>query len=236
MSKAFVSVIIPVYREAGQIGRLIRFLRPVIEADGSAECVVVDAQSDDGTEAEAREAGAVVLQSRRKGRAAQMNFGAAQARGEMHFFLHADSFPPAGFLDDIRARVKEGTESGCFRLAFDEPRPVMRLYAWFTRFDLLPFRFGDQGLFVKRQVFESSGGFDERLVVMEDNELVRLLRKRGRFVIMPKEVTTSARKYRENGFVRLQLIFTVIFMLHYAGASQEMLVQLYRDVIRQDKI
>lgn len=236
MSKAFVSVIIPVYREAGQIGRLIRFLRPVIEADGSAECVVVDAQSDDGTEAEAREAGAVVLQSRRKGRAAQMNFGAAQARGEMHFFLHADSFPPAGFLDDIRARVREGAESGCFRLAFDEPRPVMRLYAWFTRFDLLPFRFGDQGLFVTRDVFEASGGFDERLVVMEDNELVRVLRKRKRFVIIPKEVCTSARKYRENGFVRLQLLFGIIFILHYAGASQQMLVQFYRDAIRQDKI
>lgn len=236
MSKAFVSIIIPAYREAGEIGKLVRFLMPLLKADGHAECLVIDAGSDDGTEAEAREAGAVVLQSPRKGRASQMNYGAAQSRGPLLYFLHADSYPPPNFLDEIRARAKEGRESGCYRLAFDEPHAVMRLYAWFTRFDLLPFRFGDQSLFVKREVFEAVGRFDESLVVMEDNELVRLLRKRNTFMVMPGEVTTSARKYRENGFVRLQLIFAVIFVLHYGGASQQLLVQFYRDSIRQDKI
>ncbi|AXJ02385.1 transferase 2, rSAM/selenodomain-associated [Cyclonatronum proteinivorum] len=236
MSKAFVSVIIPVYREAGHIGRLVHFLKPQLEQDGRAECLVVDAQSDDGTEAEARAAGARVLQSPRKGRAAQMNYGASKSRGTILFFLHADSYPPEGFLDDIRARVKEGAESGCYRLAFDEPLAVMRLYAWFTRFDVLPFRFGDQGLFVQRPVFEVEGGFDESLVVMEDNVFIRQLRRRKRFVIIPRQLTTSARKYRENGFVRLQLIFAAIFVLHYAGLSQEALVQFYRDVVRQNKI
>ncbi|MCH8487205.1 MAG: TIGR04283 family arsenosugar biosynthesis glycosyltransferase [Candidatus Cyclonatronum sp.] len=236
MSKVFVSIIIPAYREAGEIGKLVRFLMPLLKADGHAECLVIDAGSDDGTEAEAREAGAVVLQSPRKGRAAQMNYGAAQSRGALLYFLHADSYPPAGFLDEIRARAKEGRESGCYRLAFDEPHAVMRLYAWFTRFDLLPFRFGDQSLFVTREVFDAVGRFDESLVVMEDNELVRLLRKRNTFVVMPGEVTTSARKYRQNGFVRLQFIFAVIFVLHYGGASQQLLVQFYRDSIRQNKI
>lgn len=232
-----ISLIIPVYQEADHILRLLAYLSPLAAADGQTECLVVDAGSPDGTAAlvEQHAAGVSVLQSPGKGRAAQMNYGAARSSGELLYFLHADSFPPKDVFRQIRAAVGAGAESGCFRLAFDEDRRIMRLYAWFTRFDLLPFRYGDQSLFVTRAAFGAVGGFREDLVVMEDNEIVRLLRKRGGFQLLQQDVLTSARKYRENGFVRLQLIFSVIFTLYYAGASQDVLVQFYRDMIRGAK-
>ncbi|MFW6348242.1 MAG: TIGR04283 family arsenosugar biosynthesis glycosyltransferase, partial [Cyclonatronaceae bacterium] len=232
-----ISVVIPVYNEAGHILELLNYLAPLLKADGSTECLIVDAQSPDGT------AGLIhrsapdfsVLQSPKKGRAAQMNYGAAQSTGELLYFLHADSFPPKDVFRQLRAAVRAGANSGCYRLRFDDNRPVMRLYAWFTRFDLLPFRYGDQSLFVSREAFRAVGGFREDLVVMEDNEIVRLLRKRGGFQLLQEDVVTSARKYHENGFLRLQIIFSIIFVLYYAGASQDVLVQFYRDMIRGAK-
>ncbi len=226
-----IIIIVPVYNEADGIGPLLRFLKEMQATESGCECVFVDAGSPDGTEARIRESGFRVVQSPEKGRAAQMNYGASVSKGELLYFLHADTIPPPDFPDLIR-RASSAYESGCFRLRFDEPHPVMKFYGWFTRFDLLPFRYGDQSLFVRRSVFQQLGGFDEKLMVMEDNEFIRQLRRRGTFRVMDAEVTTSARKYRENGFIRLQLIFTTIFLLHYAGASQEMLVRFYRDNIR----
>jgi len=230
-----ISVVIPVYNEAGEIGPLLRYLRHLLQEDGHAECVVVDGGSTDDTREEVQELGFRIVQSPVKGRAAQLNYGAGETSGEIIYFLHADSYPPAAIFKLIRRRLKSGSESGCCRLQFDEQGFIMRLYGWFTRFDLLAFRYGDQGLFVKREVFKELAGFREELIVMEDNDFIRLLRKRKTFALMPETVTTSARKYRGNGFVRLQLIFAVIFILFYCGASQKSLVRFYRFMITNPK-
>lgn len=234
--KPVISVIIPVYNEADGIDGFLREAEKMAANDGSLEWLIVDGGSTDGTVAVVKKAGFPVLISPRKGRAAQMNHGASQSKGGILYFLHADTIPPLGFPEKIRNAVKDGAESGCFRLAFDEPNPVMRLYAWFTRFDLLPFRFGDQSLFVLRTLFQRLDGFRNDHILMEDNEFIRRLRKHGNFRLMPDEVVTSARKYRENGFVRLQIIFTIIFFLYYAGVSQETLVAIYRDLVRGPKM
>lgn len=231
-----ISIIIPVYNEAGQIGKLLDWLKKFTAEDTQTDILVVDGGSTDSTAEEVKSAGVRIIQSPKKGRAAQMNFGVRESTGDVIYFLHADTFPPENITTSIRSALNAGKESGCSRLRFDEQSWVMKFYAWFTRFDLLPFRFGDQGLFVKRDVFVALNGFREELVVMEDNEMIRLLRKRGSFVILPDYVTTSARKYRENGFLRLQVIFSIIFALHYAGASQQMLVRFYKDVIKGSKI
>lgn len=237
MTQISISVIIPVYNEAPHIGQLLKYLRPLLQSNPEVECLLVDAHSPDRTADVVRAFAPEVrlLQSPKKGRAAQMNYGAEQSRGDILYFLHADTFPPQQVFKQIRAALNSSVESGCYRLRFDDERLILRIYAWFTRFDLLPFRYGDQSMFVRKNVFEAVGGFREELIVMEDNEIMRLLRKRGRFVVLDKSVTTSARKYQENGFLRLQLIFSIIFMLHYAGASQDVLVRFYRDMIHGAK-
>lgn len=229
-----ISIIIPAYNEAAGIGRLVAWLHT--QAAGAAEVLVVDAASPDGTAAAAQAAGARVLQSPLRGRAAQLNYGARQATGQILYFLHADTYPPAGFPALIRQAVAAGAGSGCFRLQFDHPHWFLRLNAWFTRFDVDLIRFGDQSLFVRRSVFERAGGYRPELVVMEDQEIIGRLRRYGAFRVLPQAVVTSARKYLENGVYRLQLVFTLIAVLHWLGASQPRLVSLYRYLIRQDKV
>jgi len=162
-----------------------------------------------------------------------MNYGASVATGHVLYFLHADSRPPVQFVSLIQHALHRGYTSGCFRLRFDYTHWFLNANAWFTRFDSDWVRFGDQSLFVTRDVFEKAGKFREDWIVMEDQEIVPRLKKYGRFTIMPACVTTSARKYLDNGIVRLQVVFFVIWLKWKLGYSQERLLQTYRKLIRR---
>jgi rSAM/selenodomain-associated transferase 2 len=231
----FISVIIPTFNEAGSVGSLLSFL----EKEGGGlvgEVIVVDGGSSDATVALAQSAGARVLESPRKGRAAQMNFGAGAAKGQVLYFLHADTFPSPGFAEQIVKAIKDGIGSGCFRLRFDLHHWFLEVNAWFSRFHTTWFRFGDQSLFVSRDLFHKAGSFREDHIIMEDHEIIRRLCRLGPFRVLPGSVTTSARKYVENGVFRTQGIYYVLFALYWLGMSQQRLVKTYRRLIRQDKI
>jgi rSAM/selenodomain-associated transferase 2 len=229
-----ISLIIPTFDEAATIGPLLAYLRP--ELDGATELLVVDGGSTDPTPRLAAEAGARVWQSPRKGRAAQLNHGAAQAGGAILYFLHADSYPPPGFLADIRRAVAAGAGAGCYRLVFDNGHWFLRLSGWLTRLPLTLFRFGDQSLFVEKELFMRVGGYREDLLVMEDQEIVARLRRAAPFRLLPRVVVTSARKYLVNGVFRLQGIFALIVLLYQAGVSQARLLRVYRALVRQGKL
>ncbi|SHK19604.1 TIGR04283 family arsenosugar biosynthesis glycosyltransferase [Hymenobacter psychrotolerans] len=233
---ASFSIIIPTYREAGNIGRLLSYLREAAGPATALEIVVADAHSPDGTAAEARQAGALVVQCPQKGRAAQLNFGARHATGDILYFLHADTYPPADFVQQIRAAVAQGAGSGCYRLQFDHPSWFLKANAWFTRFPVQAFRFGDQSLFVRRTVFEQAGGYRETMVVFEDQEITGRLGRVAPFRVLPGPIVTSARKYRENGVVRLQSIYYLLTVMYHLGLPQHRMVDAYRRLIRQDKV
>lgn len=233
---ATVSIIIPAYNEEAGIGALLAYLRRTTADEPDLEIIVSDGGSTDGTRTRARRTGAVVVRSPRKGRAAQLNYGARQASGDILYFLHADSYPPPGFLVDLRRARQQGYGSGCYRLAFDHGHWFLSFSAWCTRMPLLLVRFGDQSLFVQRALFARVGGYQEALLVMEDQEIVRRLQAHGPFQVLPRAVTTSARKYLANGVLRLQVIFTLITGLYWLGVSQPHLVGLYRRLIRQDRL
>lgn len=231
-----ISVIIPVYNEEGVIGNTIRYLKTVSGTETMIEIIVVDGGSADDSVNEAKREGAQVKISRRKGRAAQMNDGARAATGTILYFLHADSFPPVGFSTDIIEAVKNGYPIGCYRLRFDLDHWFLKANAWFTRFDVNAFRYGDQSLFVTREVFLKAGGFCEDHMVMEDQEIIKRLRRHGKFTIVPKEVITSARKYVTNGVFKMQLFFFLIYFLYHLGYSQDKLVAIFRKLVKQDKL
>lgn len=230
-----ISIVIPTYNEEKSIGKLILHLQKK-SAGFVTEIIVADGGSTDRTIDLAREMGASTLKCKNKGRGVQMNEGASVAKGEILYFLHADTITPKNYDQLIIQTYNKGYKSGCFRLQFDVTHWALRFYSWFTRFETTLVRFGDQSLFVERELFERVNGFDESLIVMEDQEIIRRLKKEGPFKVLNEYVVTSSRKYRENGIFRLQFIFGLIFILYYAGVRQQTLVHLYKSLIKNLKI
>ena len=230
-----LSIIIPTYNEIENIAALIKYLQSNTQ-NHLIEIIVSDGQSTDNTVEVATAAGAKVVVSPSKGRGTQMNYGASFALGDVLYFVHADSFPPHDFIDKIAEQVKMGVNIGCFRLKFDIPHWFLNTNCWFTRFDVNAFRFGDQSLYVTKDIFEKASGFDTQLIMMEDQEIIHRLKRYGKFKVMHGTVITSARKYSDNGIFYTQGVFFLIYILFKLGLPQHRLLNLYRKLIKQGKL
>jgi rSAM/selenodomain-associated transferase 2 len=230
-----ISVIIPTYNEERTIALTIDRLRRLGGTD-IKEIIVVDGGSTDDTVAAAEGAGAHLLRDQVKGRASQMNAGAAVAGGSILYFIHADCVPPARFTTDILDSVAGNSVAGCFRLEFDRKHWFLRFNCWFTRFNFTPFHYGDQSLFVTKKAFDSCAGFNDKLMIMEDNDMIKRLKRLGKFKVLNKRIITSARKYVENGMYKMQGVFFLIYFMYQLGCPQEMLIRTYRKLINQDKV
>jgi glycosyltransferase involved in cell wall biosynthesis len=133
-----IIVVIPTLNEADEIADAVAAV-----CGGAGQVIVVDGGSTDGTVAVARAAGARVVVAPGANRATALNTGAALARDDVVYFVHADCRPPPGFADDIRAALADGAGAGCFRMRFDSDHWLLRLSGWLTRVDVSLFRFGD---------------------------------------------------------------------------------------------
>ncbi|RXK81603.1 glycosyltransferase [Chlorobaculum sp. 24CR] len=224
-----LSIVIPAWNEEAGIARALATLLALTAGRHDTE-IIVSVSGDDRT-AEIASTFPVTVCRSEKGRAVQMNAGAKLASGPTLYFLHADTIPPPSFCDDILSAVGQGEKAGCFRMSFDDPDWLMQLYGWFTQFPLTICRGGDQSLFITRELFERIGGFDERLQIMEDFEIIERIQRHTEFRILDSTVTTSARKYHTNGTVRLQAIFGTIHLMYALGFSQEDMVTFYRNSV-----
>lgn len=231
-----ISIIIPTFNEGENIADTIREIRKRDKGNLVSEIIISDGQSTDETVSVASGTGVTVVVSPKKGRSAQMNYGASRAKEDILYFLHADSIPPQNYTAYISDALKANHVSGCFRLNFDYDHWFLKANSWFTRFDVNAIRFGDQSLFVTKNIFQKCGGFDENLIMMEDQEIIHRVKNQGKFIVMPDAVTTSARKYLDNGIYRMQAIFFRIWFLYYLGYSQEHLLKLHKKLIRKNKL
>jgi rSAM/selenodomain-associated transferase 2 len=228
-----ISVIIPALNEAEHIQKSIETVTKHDRAGLVKEIIVIDGNSNDDTVTQAQKAGATVIHSTVPGRAIQMNLGAHHARSEVLFFLHADTLVPDGFSTSIKESIDQGYPAGCFRLSFDHPSPILRFYAWLTRFKMDIMRYGDQGLYINSALFMQSGGFKEDHRVLEDNEFTRRIRSTGiPFKVLKQAAITSARRYLEQGTIRLQLLFTTIYLMWRLGFSQDQMIAFYRKRVK----
>lgn len=226
MAEDSIGIVVPVYNEAALLARSLGQLRGVIERE---PVVVVDGGSSDASvEIAARYF--PVERADGPNRGAQMNRGAARLGTDALLFLHADSHLPADFQNEVRRALSEAdVAGGCFRLRFDDRHPLLRFYAWFTRFPGRYFHFGDQAFFVRREIFERMGGFRE-LPFLEDVDFLRRLGRYGRFRIARTAVVTSARRFRRRGVVRQQLRNAALVALFEAGVPAERLAAFYPHV------
>ena len=223
--KPLVSVIIPTLNESPLIVPLLNYL-----GDSEfMERIVADGGSDDDTRKIAARAGAKVLDVP-KGRAFQLNAGAAAAKGRILLFLHADTRPPQGFADAIRWGLDHpAVVAGAFRFKTDGAGAGMRLVERVTNFRsvVMHYPYGDQGLFMEKRVFHEMGGFAP-IPVMEDFEFVRRLGRRGRVITLSHAAVTSARRWQRLGVVRTTVINQLMILGFLSGIPVQRLQRLYR--------
>jgi len=216
-----VSVIIPVFRDANALARTLAScdLR-------DADVIVAATEEDRVPLARLRtERPDVRWIDAPRGRARQMNAGAAVANGEWLLFLHADTRLPENWRDAIAAAdADSGVGLGCFRFALDSASPFARAIEVGVRVRVALFSlpYGDQALFVRRDRFEHAGGYAD-LPIMEDVDLVRRLCSRGRLYCAPNPAVTSARKWERDGWVRSTAMHLRLITLYFLGVTPERL-------------
>jgi rSAM/selenodomain-associated transferase 2 len=221
-----LSIVVPALNEATH---LARGLPELVAREREAEVLVVDGGSDDGSRAVVAGVPPVRWLSASRGRARQMNAGARAARGEILLFLHADTRLPDGAGAAIRAALADpAVVGGRFDVRLDSRRPLLRLVAWLMnrRSRLTGICTGDQGIFVRRAVFDALGGYPD-IPLMEDVELTRRLKRRGRLAALPLRVVTSARKWETEGVVRTVLLMWTLRLLYALGVSPARLHRWY---------
>lgn len=221
-----ISIILPVLNEETQIVHCLRLLQPWRGLEG--ELIVVDGGSSDRTVALAEPLVDRILVSP-KGRALQMNAGAREASGDILWFLHADSVPPADAIQLIRAALANSNRHwGRFDVRLSGRQPLLRgvetlmnLRARWTGIAT-----GDQGVFVRRAVFEQVGGFPA-IPLMEDIALSRRLRRHGWPVRLRQRLQTSSRRWERDGILRTILLMWRLRLAYFLGADPARLARSY---------
>ncbi len=223
-----VAVVVPTLDEERA---LPGFLAELLARPGRFRVVVADGGSDDGTQSVAGAFPRVEAIRAPRGRGVQMNAGArAAGAAEILLFLHADSrLPEDAFATIHRVLADPMVAAGSFCLAFDRDDPWLRLYSRASRINHPLFTYGDQGLFLRREVFERVGGFPE-IPLMEDVAIQRRLRKQGRFVKVRQPVVTSARRFLNRGVLRQQAVNAALVSLYYLGVPAAHLARAYGPV------
>lgn len=218
-----IGIVVPVFNEATILEGALERLRQVA---GALPVVVVDGNSTDGSARIAWRFFPTEIYDEAN-RSMQQNRGAQCLETDVLLFLHADSQLPQGFEFEIRQALQDPqVVGGCFQLRFDAARPMLRFYSWFTRFPGRFFHFGDQGFFVRREVFRQMDGF-RALAFLEDVDFLRRLRGLGRFAVLPVPVMTSARRFLRHGVVRQQLRNVLLVTLFELGVSPQRLARFY---------
>ncbi len=229
-----VSIIVPVLGEADRINETAAHLADIARGH-PAEIIIVDGDPQGSTIKKISRSD-VRTRTAPRGRGAQMNAGAAAARGNILLFVHADTTLPQKAIGDIlEACRRPGIAGGAFSLGIRSPRPVYRLMELWAnlRSRLTGIAYGDQALFIKKRVFASIGGFRE-FPIMEDAAITRRLTENNfRIRLLPATACTSARRWEKEGILYGIIRNNILSALFHAGVSPRVLVRFYPDVPRR---
>jgi rSAM/selenodomain-associated transferase 2 len=225
-----LSVVIPVLNERAALPASIACLRA---CRGIDEIIVADGGSADGTLEWLAAQPDITLVRSARGKGPQLNAGAARAAGDTLLFLHADSGISQQAIDAVRsALAPEHVAGGAFCIRFAESRPrSLGLVAWGInlRARLRQSATGDQGIFVRRRIFQTVAGAPD-WPLFEDVELVRRIKQAGKFVVLKTPLTISGRRYIQHGVLRTALLIYALRVAYWMGASPEKLKQWFTDM------
>ncbi|HRD67470.1 MAG TPA: TIGR04283 family arsenosugar biosynthesis glycosyltransferase [Candidatus Competibacter sp.] len=221
-----ISIILPVLNEQAGIVACLQALQPL--RGQNCELIVVDGLSCDGTVALAKPLADRVIAGP-KGRAAQMNAGARQASGDILWFLHADSLPPPDAGSSIRAALEKTDRCwGRFDVRLSGRQLSLRMveFSMNRRSRWTGIATGDQGIFVRRSLFEQIGGYPP-IALMEDIALSRLLKRYGWPVCLRQRLQTSSRRWERDGVARTILSMWGLRLAYFFGADPDKLARIY---------
>lgn len=221
-----VSVIVPSWRDSDNLSAL---LPSVSRLEHVVEAIVVDASAEERAEQIATDYGATYLKCAAPNRGAQMNLGAARATGDALVFQHADTELTAAHLRSLAVALSDSAViGGAFHRKFDERHPRLRWLDHVARFLARNggTLYGDQSIFVRREVFLRLGGFAE-IPLMEDMEFSSRLRAAGKTVILDPPIQSSARRHARRGAWRSSIQNGLFIVLYKLGVSPRHLHRWY---------
>ena len=223
-----ISVVIPCFRDEAALALLLPKLRRSLPRPGEIVVVFADALPSPSlvTLCVAHE---VVTVTAPRGRGLQLRSGAAAARGDVLWFLHADAVPPAAAIERIRAAVMDGAVGGYFRFRFAGSRTLLKslLEHAIALRCLVSMVYGDQAIFATRAAYAATPGF-AAAPLFEEVPLVRGLRRVGRFVAISDSVEVSPRRWERDGYLQRTLVNRMLALGYSLGISPERLASWYR--------
>ena len=220
------SIVMPVLDEAAEIDASLAALAPMRAA--GHEVIVIDGGSRDGTTAHC-EGRVDLLMRAPRGRAVQMNAGAAHARGDVLLFLHADTRLPSDACAAVERAIEAGASWGRFDVAISGRSKMFPVIAAMMnlRSRCTGIATGDQAIFVSRQLFEGIGGYTE-LPLMEDIDLSRRLGNHAPPACLRQRVTTSGRRWERRGIWPTIVLMWWLRWCYWRGEPAEALARAYR--------
>lgn len=218
-----ISIIIPTLNEEDSIRETLDSL----QIFDKSEIILVDGGSNDATISIAESYNIKILHSP-LGRGQQLQIGTNAGKGDILWFVHADTIAPPNAVFEIKKALKDSrVAGGNFTIRFDGERFAARFLTWlYPKLNILGLIYGDSAIFVRREIYQEMGGF-KAFPIFEDLDFIERLRKIGEIVTLPEVVTTSSRRFENKSFILTFLRWTILQILYWLGVSPQKLLKIY---------
>ena len=223
-----VSIIIPILNEENIIKRLINDLKIL---EGDFEVIFSDGGSTDKTLSIIKEMSNYKIVHSERGRAKQLNRGALESKYNILLFLHADSIIEKNVLIKIERFIEKGSKSGCLKIKFDSKKILMGICGFFSnlRVKIRNIAFGDQGIFIEKDLFISIGMFDD-MALMEDYQLSIKLKKLYPIKYIDSYIISSSRRFEKNGIIKTIICMQKLQHMFRKGYDIEKIADIYNNM------
>ena len=226
-----ISVIIPTLNEEKTIGVLIDYLQEN-KGDYPIEIIISDGGSTDSTLEIVKSKNTFAVSSPSSGRAFQLNYGAAMAKGGVFYFVHADTFPPKNFTECIMKAIENGYHAGCCAYKFNSQKWYLKINNFFTLFNSPLVGGGDQTLFVTQKLFRAVGGYNTHYVIMEDFEITSRLKKQSLYKILKHKALVSDRKYSKNSYLSVNIANSMAMLMYKIKVHPQRIALTYKKMLK----